>query len=111
VDRRADFQYRSADLAGDTITAHRAVTEVEVADGVRLVTCEIGILNQRGEETTTGRATVASPQNSHASVALPFRPERRLPSADGNTPTTPKSPDFAHCRKKSRPEIRTGLST
>lgn len=53
-----NFQYRSADISGDTITAYGRVTACEPLKAAYLVRCEIGIKNQREEHSTVGTATV-----------------------------------------------------
>lgn len=54
-------KYRGVDFPGDTLTCTGKVTR-KFVDGERhCVECEIGITNQRGENTTPGMALVALP--------------------------------------------------
>jgi acyl dehydratase len=66
------MSFRGMDFVGDTITAWGRVTEVEERDGLGIVVCEIGLRNQRGEETTPGTATVALPLRGGREVPYPF---------------------------------------
>jgi len=66
------MSFRGMDLVGDTLTAWGRVTETEERDGLGIVACEIGIRNQRGEDTTPGTATVVLPLRDGPAVPYPF---------------------------------------
>jgi acyl dehydratase len=69
---RIQMSFRGMDLVGDTLTAWGTVTEAREADGLGLVVCEIGIRNQRGEDTTTGSATAVLALRGGPAVPYPF---------------------------------------
>ena len=69
---RITLSFRGMDLVGDTLTAWGRVTETEVREGLGIVVCEIGIRNQRGEETTPGTATGVLPLRDGAAIPYPF---------------------------------------
>lgn len=69
---KVEMSFRGMDLVGDTLTAWGSVTGTEVRDGLGLVVCEIGIRNQRGEDTTPGTATGVLPLREGAAVPYPF---------------------------------------
>ena len=69
---RIQMSFRAMDLVGDTLTAWGRVTETEERDGFGLVVCEIGIGNQRDEDTTTGSATGVLPLRGGPPVPYPF---------------------------------------
>lgn len=69
---RIAMSFRGMDLVGDTLTAWGRVTETELRDGHGLVVCELGIRNQRDEQTTPGSATVVLPLRDGPDVPYPF---------------------------------------
>jgi acyl dehydratase len=69
---RIKISFRGMDLAGDTLTAWGRVTETEERDGLGLVSCELGIRNQRDEENTPGTAVGVLPLRAGARVPYPF---------------------------------------
>ncbi|WP_432842488.1 FAS1-like dehydratase domain-containing protein [Dactylosporangium sp. CA-092794] len=78
-----EFQYRSADLRGDTITAFGETTGWQEHDDVRVAQCVIGMRNQRGEHSTTGTAVVVLPgPGVPARVARTALAGRQLPAVD-----------------------------
>lgn len=66
------MSFRGMDVVGDTLTAWGRVTEVEEREGLGFVSLEIGIRNQRDEESTPGSATVVLPLRGGAQVPYPF---------------------------------------
>jgi acyl dehydratase len=66
------MSFRGMDLVGDTLTAWGRVTAAEERDGLGYVVCEIGIRNQRDEETTPGEATGVLPLRGGRGVPYPF---------------------------------------
>jgi acyl dehydratase len=66
------FSFRAMDRVGDTLTAWGRVTGTERHDEFGVVLCEIGIVNQRGEQTTPGVATGVLPFRGGAPVPYPF---------------------------------------
>ncbi|HEY9470218.1 MAG TPA: hypothetical protein VIQ76_11460 [Propionibacteriaceae bacterium] len=73
---KISLQFRGMDVIGDTLTAWGTVTELRQADDVGLAECEIGLRNQRGEETTPGRAIAVFPLAAGDAVGYPFVPPR-----------------------------------
>jgi acyl dehydratase len=71
------FQFRAMNLVGETLTAHGAVRETFERDGLGFVVCDIGILNERAEESTPGEATGVLPLRDGRPVPYPF-PEELL---------------------------------
>jgi acyl dehydratase len=70
---KISMSFRGMDLVGDTLTAWGRVTETEERDGLGIVVCEIGIRNQRGDESTTiGNATGVLPLRGGEPVPYPF---------------------------------------
>lgn len=69
---KIDFSFRKLDTAGSTLTAWARITELEVRDGYGYVTCEIGIRNQDGQESTPGTAVGVLPLQSGQPVPYPF---------------------------------------
>lgn len=66
------FGFRRMDPVGSTLTAWGTVTAIEERDGYGLVTCEIGIRNQDGEESTPGTAVGVLPLRDGTPVPYPF---------------------------------------
>lgn len=71
---KIDFSFRKLDVAGSTLTAWGKVTELSVRDGYGYVTCEIGIRNEKGEQSTPGTAIGVLPLAGGAAVPYPFVP-------------------------------------
>lgn len=59
--RRLYVQHRGMDIPGDLITAFGKITDRIEKDGYGLVECEVGLRNNRGEQTASGNATVVLP--------------------------------------------------
>jgi acyl dehydratase len=69
---RIQFSFRRMDLVGDTLTMWGTVTATEERDGLGFVTCEIGIENPRGENSTPGTATGVLPLRGGRPVPYPY---------------------------------------
>jgi acyl dehydratase len=69
---KIDFQFRRMDVAGSTLTAWGRVTETSEANGLGIVTCEIGIRNQDGDESTPGTARGILPLDGESRVPYPY---------------------------------------
>ena len=59
--RKVSCRYRGMDFPGDTITCKGTVVNKFVDGDRHCLECEITLENQRGEQTTPGRAIVAVP--------------------------------------------------
>ena len=66
------FQFRGMNVVGETLTAHGTVKETYERDGLGFVVCEIGIWNERQEESTPGEATGVLPLAGGPPVPYPF---------------------------------------
>ncbi len=71
---KIDFSFRKLDVAGSTLTAWGKVTDLAVRDGYGYVTCEIGIRNEKGEQSTPGTAVGVLPLKDGAALPYPFAP-------------------------------------
>jgi acyl dehydratase len=71
---KISFQFRAMDVVGDTVTAWGRVTGTRVVDGLGVVELEIGLRNQRGKDTTPGKATAVLPLRGGRPVPYPFVP-------------------------------------
>ena len=69
---KANFQFRVMNLIGETLTVWGRVTAKRDGPGYGLVDLDIGILNDKGVESTPGKAVVALPYASGAPVPYPF---------------------------------------
>ena len=69
---KIDFSFRKLDVAGSTLTAWGKVTDLSVRDGYGYVTCEIGIRDENGEQSTPGTAIAVLPLKDGAPVPYPF---------------------------------------
>jgi len=58
---RIGMQFRAMNVVGETLTAWGTVTERHTDGDLGVITCEIGIRNEDGVESTPGTATVALP--------------------------------------------------
>lgn len=59
--KKVSCRYRGMDFPGDTITCKGTVINKFVDGDQHCLECEITVENQRGEQTTPGRAIVAVP--------------------------------------------------
>lgn len=69
---KIDFSFRKLDVAGTTLTAWGRITALETRGGYGFVTCEIGIRNQDGEQSTPGTAVGVLPLRGGPAVPYPF---------------------------------------
>jgi acyl dehydratase len=69
---KIDFSFRKLDVAGTTLTAWGRITHLEVRDGLGYATCEIGIRNEEGQESTPGTAVGVLPLKQGTPVPYPF---------------------------------------
>ena len=69
-----EFSFRKLDVAGTTLTAWGRITDLQARDGLGYVTCEIGIRNEHGEQSTPGTAVGVLPLRAGAPVPYPFAP-------------------------------------
>lgn len=60
--RRFFVEHRGMDFPGDVLTAFGSVTGRTELDGFGLLDCQVGIRNDRGEQTAAGNATVVLPK-------------------------------------------------
>jgi acyl dehydratase len=66
------FQFRAMNVVGETLTAWGRVTDTTERAGFGLVTCEIGIVNEHGTQSTPGTAVAVLPLQSGRPVPYPF---------------------------------------
>lgn len=66
------FKFLDMDQAGDVLTAWGKVTGAELRGDLGVVTCEIGIRNHRGFESTSGLAEGVLPRRDGPAVPYPF---------------------------------------
>ena len=66
------FTFRRMDVVGSTLTAWGVVREIEEREGLGFVTCEIGIRNEVGEQSTPGTAVGVLPLRAGRAVPYPF---------------------------------------
>jgi len=71
---KVDFQFRSMNYVGETLSSWARVTAKRETPGFGLVDLDVGILNQDGKESTPGKATVALPYRGKSPVPYPFVP-------------------------------------
>lgn len=69
---KIDFSFRKLDVAGTTLTAWGRITSLEERDGYGYVTCDIGIRNEEGQESTPGTAVAVLPLQNGKLVPYPF---------------------------------------
>ena len=64
--KRVYVEHRGMDYPGDVMTAAGNVTSKEERDGFGYVYCQVGLSNNRGEQTASGRATVILPKRGQS---------------------------------------------
>jgi acyl dehydratase len=69
---KIEFSFRKLDVAGSTLTAWGKVTDLATRDGFGFVTCEIGIRNESGEQSTPGTAVGVLQLADGRPVPYPF---------------------------------------
>ncbi|REE75482.1 3-methylfumaryl-CoA hydratase [Rhodococcus wratislaviensis] len=65
------FEFRRMNVAGETLTAWGTITDLRVQGDYGLVTCNIGITNDDGQESTPGRALGIVPLAGGPAVPYP----------------------------------------
>jgi acyl dehydratase len=84
---KVSFQFRAMNLVGETLSVWARVTGKHSGPGYGLVDLDIGIINDKGIESTPGKATVAVPYRGGKPVPYPFVPPDGLsPAANLNAP-------------------------
>jgi len=79
---KLDCEFRRFNYVGDTQWLHGTVVRRYLAEGTRpAVDLDLTAVNQRGELTTPGHATVLLPSREHGAVRLPDPPGADLASA------------------------------
>jgi acyl dehydratase len=68
------FQFRGMNVPGETLTAWGRVAAIERRGAYGVVTLDIGLRNQRGEEGTPGTAVTVWPTRGGVPVPYPFDP-------------------------------------
>jgi acyl dehydratase len=72
---RLDCEFRQFNYVGDTQWLSGTITHKYLADGVRpAVDVDLQAVNQRGDVTTPGHATILLPSRDHGPVTLPDPP-------------------------------------
>ena len=71
---KIDFSFRKMDVAGSTLTAWVRITDLKKQGGYGIVTCEIGIRNQAGEQSTPGHAVGVLALKDGQPLPYPFVP-------------------------------------
>ena len=71
---RFRVQLRGMNVPGDTLTAWGHVTRMEKRNGFGVADVEVGLRDQKGNETAPGNATVVLPLRGAAEVPYPFDP-------------------------------------
>ena len=71
---KVNFQFRAMNLLGETLAVWGKVAELRRATHYGLVDIELGIVNDKGIESTPGKATVALPYKGGPAVPYPFVP-------------------------------------
>ena len=82
LDGRGDIasfscQFRQLNWRQDVLTTHATVTDVSTVDGQQVVDLAVGVVNQRGEETTPGTACVVL-FDAATGARMPDEPERAV---------------------------------
>ena len=73
---KVSFQFRAMNIVGETLSVWARVTGKRDGPGYGLVDLDIGIVNDKGAESTPGKATVALPYRGGDPVPYPFVPPR-----------------------------------
>ena len=109
LDGRGDIasfscQFRQLNWRQDVLTTHATITGVSEVDGQQVVDLAVGVVNQRGEETTPGTARVVvlrrGHRRAHARRARARRDPRRASPA--STSTTRPSRGWASPSRRCR---------
>lgn len=68
------FQFRGMNFPGETLTAWGRITEKDERGAYGVVTLDIGLKNERGDEGTPGSAITVWPRAGGPPVPYPFDP-------------------------------------
>jgi acyl dehydratase len=71
---KVSFQFRAMNIAGETLRLWGRVTDKREGPEYGLVSLELGIVNDKGTESTPGKATIALPYRGGPAVPYPFVP-------------------------------------
>ena len=71
---KASFQFRAMNVVDETLRIWGRVSAKRDGPGYGLVDIELGIVNDKGKESTPGKATVALPYRGGKPVPYPFVP-------------------------------------
>lgn len=69
---KISFQFRAMNVAGETLEAWGRVTAKREGPGYGLIDLEVGLINDKGVESTPGKAVVALPHRGGPAVPYPF---------------------------------------
>lgn len=69
---KVSFQFRAMNLAGETLQVWARVTGKRQVGEIGLIDLDIGITNDKGTESTPGKATVALPLRGGKPLPYPF---------------------------------------
>ncbi len=69
---KINFQFRAMNVVGEALEAWGRVTEKSAGPGYGLVSLDVGLINNKGLESTPGKAVVALPYRGGARVPYPF---------------------------------------
>jgi acyl dehydratase len=87
LDGRGDIasfscQFRQLNFRQDVLSTHATITDTTTVDGLQLVDLAVGVVNQRGEETTPGTAQVVI-FDPEVGARMPDEPKRAaIPAPD-----------------------------
>ena len=71
---RIGFQFRAMNVPGETLTAWGRVTAIAARGDYGLATLDVGLVNERGDESTPGTAVTVWPTREGPAVPYPFDP-------------------------------------
>lgn len=71
---KANFQFRAMNVVGEAVHVWGRVTAKRDGPAYGLVDLDIGLLNEKGAESTPGTATVAIPYRAGEPLPYPFVP-------------------------------------
>jgi acyl dehydratase len=71
---KVGFQFRAMNLAGESLRVWAKVAATRECAGYGLVELDVGVRNERGVESTPGKATVALAYRTGLPVPYPFVP-------------------------------------
>ena len=71
---KAAFQFRGMNVPGETLTAWGRVSAIEERGAYGIARLDIGLTNERGDESTPGTAVTVWPTREGPPVPYPFDP-------------------------------------